>query len=265
MLSTVFLIDRLNALYSLAASVPQHKYEEEFCRQVCEDFSLAYCQWWLGEPEGGERCLAKHAVAPGSAEESYLLEDADEGGQRLVFGWRKSSFDMPQEAWRALAQGMVAAKKNARMLSESRLLSVPADTGVAWLDATGRLSRSCDAFDGHILSQWPSWDKRSLPFQIPEAPVEGFVWQGLFIRVLRFDDGIRLAAHRDRRSSVLTAREMEVARCVAKGCSFKEVGAALGISPSTASTHLYKVYDKIGVRGRSALVQWLQQHESGAA
>ncbi len=265
MLSTVFLIDRLNALYSLAANLPRHKYEEEFCRQVSEDFSLAYCQWLAIDASGKMHCVAEQAIAPGLAERSYQLEDGDGIVQRLVFGLRKDSYAMPDEAWQALAQGMVTTKKNVLLLSESRLASAPPDTGVAWVDDSGKLSRSCAAFDAHIHAQWPSWDGASLPFSIPAAPADGFVWQGLYIRVLRFDDGIRLAAHRDRRSNLLTAREMEVARCVAKGCSFKEVGAALGMSPSTASTHLYKVYDKIGVRGRAALVQWLGRHESGAA
>ncbi|WP_373079053.1 response regulator transcription factor [Zhongshania sp.] len=232
---------------------------------MSEDFSLAYCQWLTIDASGEERQVAERANTPGISELSYQLQDTDGVTQRLVFGKRKSSYAMPDEAWQALAQGMVNTKNNALLLSEGRLTSAPLDTGVAWVDTNGKLRRSCSAFDAHIHSHWPSWGGNSLPFSIPPAPAKGFVWHRLYIRVLRFDDGIRLAAHRDRRSNLLTTREMEVARCVAKGCSFKEVGKALDISASTASTHLYKVYDKIGVRGRAALVQWLDRHESGAA
>ena len=265
MLSTLFLIDRLNSLYSLAAYLPRHKYEEEFCRQVSEDFSLAYCQWLTTNASGEAHLLAERAIAPSHSERSYQLEDADGVVQHLVFGMHKGSYTMPDEAWHALAQGMITTKKNALLLSENRLASAPADTGVAWVDDCGKLSRSCAAFNAHIHSQRPSWDGTSLPFSIPAAHAEGFIWQGLYIRVLQFDDGIRLAVHRDRRSNLLTPREMEVACCVAKGFSFKEVGTALDMSPSTASPHIYKVYDKIGVRGRAALVQWLERHQSGAA
>ena len=43
----------------------------------------------------------------------------------------------------------------------------------------------------------------------------------------------------------------------------RPVCAALRIAsmaPSTASTHLYKVYDKLGINRRSALVEWLTEN-----
>ena len=50
----------------------------------------------------------------------------------------------------------------------------------------------------------------------------------------------------------LSARELEVLRLVARGCDNEQVAAELGLSVRTVERHLQNVYDKLGVRGRSA-------------
>ncbi|WP_424145498.1 response regulator transcription factor [Spongiibacter marinus] len=268
MLATTYIVDRLNNLYALAAELPQHKYEEEFCRQVSEDFSLAYCQWWSCDSDDARKrsLLGEYSDSPASKTVVCELSSASHGCHRLVFGLMGKSFEMADEAWHALAQGMVAAADNAQRFVGSRMVSAPEDTGVAWLNNDGKLVRFCNAFKAHMLAQLPSWGGSSLPFSLPSPDVEGFVWQGLYIRVLHLNEGIRIAAHTDRRATnVLTEREMDVVRCIVDGCSFKEVGRRLGISPSTASSHLYKAYDKLKLRGRAALVQWYSRGETGAA
>jgi ATP/maltotriose-dependent transcriptional regulator MalT len=49
----------------------------------------------------------------------------------------------------------------------------------------------------------------------------------------------------------LTAREVEVLRCVASGLTDAQVAAQLVISPGTVNTHLKAIYGKIGVSSRS--------------
>ena len=51
----------------------------------------------------------------------------------------------------------------------------------------------------------------------------------------------------------LTGRELEIVRLVAARRSNKEIGAALGISARTASTHLSNIFAKVGVDSRGAL------------
>ncbi|HET7456923.1 MAG TPA: AAA family ATPase [Gemmatimonadaceae bacterium] len=51
----------------------------------------------------------------------------------------------------------------------------------------------------------------------------------------------------------LTGREIDIARLAAARKSNKEIGAALGISPRTVSTHLSNVFAKLGVGSRSEL------------
>ena len=55
----------------------------------------------------------------------------------------------------------------------------------------------------------------------------------------------------------LTARERSIVDLVVKGFSTKQISATLYISEYTVQEHLCNVFDKVGVRGRQALVKRL--------
>ena len=52
----------------------------------------------------------------------------------------------------------------------------------------------------------------------------------------------------------LTPRELEIAKALVAGERMSAIGLRLGITPKTAATHKYRIYDKIGVSSESALV-----------
>jgi DNA-binding NarL/FixJ family response regulator len=52
----------------------------------------------------------------------------------------------------------------------------------------------------------------------------------------------------------LSNREREVLQLVARGCTNREVGERLHVSPATVKTHLLNVYAKLGVDDRTAAV-----------
>jgi DNA-binding NarL/FixJ family response regulator len=58
----------------------------------------------------------------------------------------------------------------------------------------------------------------------------------------------------------LTAREVEVLRCVAKGLMDGQVAEQLVISPHTVNTHLKSIYGKIGVSSRAAATHYAMEH-----
>ncbi len=58
----------------------------------------------------------------------------------------------------------------------------------------------------------------------------------------------------------LTGRELEIVRCVAKRLSNKEIGVQLDISARTVGTHLANVFDKVGLRDRTALGDLAREH-----
>jgi len=56
------------------------------------------------------------------------------------------------------------------------------------------------------------------------------------------------------RPSMLSDRETEILRLVAKGLNFKEVGNILGLSPHTVNTHVKRTYQKLAVHSRGEAV-----------
>jgi DNA-binding CsgD family transcriptional regulator len=54
--------------------------------------------------------------------------------------------------------------------------------------------------------------------------------------------------------SLLSERETEVLRTVAKGLSFAAIAEVLGISPHTVVTHVKKIYRKLSVHSRGEAV-----------
>jgi DNA-binding NarL/FixJ family response regulator len=56
------------------------------------------------------------------------------------------------------------------------------------------------------------------------------------------------------RSALLSERETEILRLIAKGLNFKEVGGILSISPHTVITHVKRIYHKLAVHSRGEAV-----------
>ena len=52
---------------------------------------------------------------------------------------------------------------------------------------------------------------------------------------------------------MLSERELEVSRLVLAGLTYKQIGQRLHLSPRTVSTHLYRLFPKLGVTTRAAL------------
>jgi DNA-binding CsgD family transcriptional regulator len=52
----------------------------------------------------------------------------------------------------------------------------------------------------------------------------------------------------------LTARETEVLRLIARGYSYSGAAKRLGLSPHTVSSHIKKIYRKLGVHSSGAAV-----------
>jgi putative nucleotidyltransferase with HDIG domain len=59
---------------------------------------------------------------------------------------------------------------------------------------------------------------------------------------------------RSLQSCPLSARELEVLERLAAGQVYKQIGAGLGLSPSTVRSHLHRIYTRIGVPDRTQAV-----------
>jgi len=51
----------------------------------------------------------------------------------------------------------------------------------------------------------------------------------------------------------LTPRQREIIALVAEGLSNQEIGERLGISEGTVKQHLQRIFERLGVRNRTAL------------
>jgi DNA-binding NarL/FixJ family response regulator len=52
---------------------------------------------------------------------------------------------------------------------------------------------------------------------------------------------------------VLTAQELQIAQMAADGLTNREIGEKLYLSHRTVSSHLYRIFPKLGITSRSAL------------
>jgi DNA-binding CsgD family transcriptional regulator len=61
----------------------------------------------------------------------------------------------------------------------------------------------------------------------------------------------------------LTAQELQIAQLAAEGLSNREIGQRLYLSPRTISTHLYRVFPKLGITSRGELSAALGRRSAG--
>ena len=64
------------------------------------------------------------------------------------------------------------------------------------------------------------------------------------------------APRRDHTGSGLTARELDIARTVARGLTNTEVAAELHVTVSTVKTHLARIQEKLSARNRVEVAAW---------
>lgn len=64
--------------------------------------------------------------------------------------------------------------------------------------------------------------------------------------------------------AALTPREREVLELVCTGASYREIGAALGITLGTIQTHIKSIYTKLGVANKAEAVRWVMSAPSAA-
>ncbi|MFQ3615195.1 MAG: helix-turn-helix transcriptional regulator [Cyanobacteriota bacterium] len=63
----------------------------------------------------------------------------------------------------------------------------------------------------------------------------------------------------DAKAVCLSPRELAIARLIAQGLSNKTISSTLKISPCTVSTYLRRIFGKLGVSSRAAMVARLMQ------
>ncbi|WP_247683072.1 AAA family ATPase [Micromonospora sp. D93] len=117
---------------------------------------------------------------------------------------------------------------------------------------------------------WLRRRKRILECRIPlRAARDGFDALGATVWSRRAREELRAAgeenAGRPPAPGQLTAQELQTALLAAAGLSNRQIGQRLFLSHRTVSSHLYKVFPKLGIRGRSQLAEALAALRPGSS
>ena len=105
--------------------------------------------------------------------------------------------------------------------------------------------------------------KESAPMQILDcirAVLAGEQWIDPVVGRRTLDGVLRRQAGAQRAGNVLTARELEVVRLVARGLRNKEIADRLSISEGTVKAHLRAIFEKLGVTSRARLVVYAREN-----
>lgn len=119
-------------------------------------------------------------------------------------------------------------------------------------DAQGIFHEVQPLFLDKLDEHFPNRSGNRLPFRVPN-PGKVDTHGELKVESNRFADLYMLRIWEPSPLDQLTERERNIAEKVSQGLTFKEIGKALNLAPSTVSNHMYRVYKKLGIASRSAL------------
>jgi len=135
--------------------------------------------------------------------------------------------------------GVAATAELARVAPEVHVLVVTT------YDSDAEILRAIEAgATGYVLKDTP----RAELLEVVRAAARGDTVLAPMIAA-KLVQRLRAPAH-----ATLTARELEVLGCVARGRTNAEIGRELFISEATVKTHLLRAFAKLGVEDRTAAV-----------
>ena len=146
----------------------------------------------------------------------------------------------------------------------SSVVEAAPDTGRATVDGEGRILWANPRFTALITDRLDAGHAlESLPFQLrwsPRVAAGGIIWRGLHFQVRRNHDDFDLTVRAARQDMpAITEREWAVVRELCAGKTYRQIGETLHMAPTTASSHTYKLMDKLGLRRKHELIQWCQR------
>ncbi len=166
-----------------------------------------------------------------------------------------------------------ALRANLRLLSQHRNWATHAQVlmTVAMLAAragrareaarlTGAYWRLCELFDRKRFESGPELEVARA--RLTSMEYEAAVAEGAALHITEMFELARQEAERSDPIDygLLTGRELEVAKLVARGLSNKEVAARLRRSERTVESHVQHALGKLNMRSRTELGTWAQEH-----
>lgn len=123
----------------------------------------------------------------------------------------------------------------------------PLTPAAALVDWEGVVHFARPAFVELLRHEWPEWRGPYLPEEMRRLKDESFTGNKIAVRFTPQSDSLYLVVMRKTGPlDQLTARELEVAKQVAQGASYKGIAVNLSISPATARNHIARIHSKLG-------------------
>jgi len=125
-------------------------------------------------------------------------------------------------------------------------VSYPLTPAAALLDKEGAVHFARPAFVELMRREWPDWRGPFVPEAMRRMHEGSFSGGQVAVRFTPQKDLYQAVARNKGVLDTLTARELEVAKQLAKGASHKEIALHLGIAPTTARNHVANIHVKLG-------------------
>lgn len=177
--------------------------------------------------------------------------DADLGLYHVISLYRNGKERFTEQE-RLLFESAVPHLLDARR--ESKLLHLsganrdacPLTPAAALLDKEGVVHFARPAFVDLMRREWPDWRGPFVPEAMRRMQDGAFTGEQLAARFIP-QNNLFLAVLRSKGPlDQLTARELDVAKQLAKGASHKEIARDLAIAPATARNHIASIHAKLG-------------------
>lgn len=182
---------------------------------------------------------------------SLYQHDADLGLYHVISLYR-SGEERFTEAERLLFESTVPHLLDA--WRESKLLHIsgvnrdacPLTPAAALLDREGAVHFARPAFVELLRREWPDWRGPFVPETMRRMRDGAFAGERIAVRFTPQNDLYLAVARNKGPLDQLTARELEVAKQLAKGASHKEIARDLALAPATARNHIASIHAKLG-------------------
>ena len=122
----------------------------------------------------------------------------------------------------------------------------PLTPAAALLDREGTVHFARPAFVELMRREWPDWRGPFVPEAMRRMPEGAFSGAQVAVRFTPQNDLYLAVARAKGPLDQLTARELEVAKQLAKGANHKEIARDLAIAPATARNHIASIHAKLG-------------------
>jgi two-component system, NarL family, response regulator LiaR len=110
---------------------------------------------------------------------------------------------------------------------------------------------------GYVLKSARS---RELVAALRSVFVGSIVIQGALAEGL----GLRGSGGWSQRTDLLSPREAQILRLIARGLTNRTIAREIGIAPRTADQHVHNIFVKVGVRSRAEAVRYAVEHDLAA-